>query len=115
MKKKHDDKILHKWYKTIDETMGGEVLKKKTKNGEDRLDKDVLENEDGDMICLPIRYEGKATKGMYDNDIEVRERKQKEPSLILRFTRWAKYSGKEIQKSDALDGKKVRIAIEVMD
>jgi hypothetical protein len=86
----------------------------KWKKSKDRLGKDVLES-DGSMIMLPITYQGEATKTNYDNQIQVRGYRQKHSDLILTFTRWTKFGKKEIRNSDALEGKKIKVTIEVLE
>ena len=91
---KHDKNLLKKWYKAIDETFGGEIL---TKDG------------DSNAICLPIRFAGKAKN--INNILEITEWKKKSPSLKMMFYR------RTVNESlnEVLDGKKIRVTIEVID
>ena len=88
------------------------IMTDEWKKTTDRLGKPVLENENM-MITLPIKYEGKTTKTGNDT-IQVRGYKKKLPDLTIRFERYTIMGTKEIRNSDALDGKKIRVIIEVI-
>ena len=73
----------------------------------DRMER-TLEDGTTQSIFLPVRLEGRAKKDDR-NRMALYGRKQKTPNLVMGFHKYI------INPSDALDGKKIRITIEVLE
>lgn len=74
----------------------------------DRLEM-TLEDGTTQSIHLPVRLEGRAKKDDRERILELYGRKQKTPNLIIGFCKYM------INPADALNGKKIRVTIEVLE
>jgi len=85
------------------------------KKAKDDRNNDVLQAKTGHMIMLPIKFEGIAKKDDVQDAIRIRQYRQKSPDLTIIFNRYADYGNVKIKNGEALDGKKIRVTIEVLD
>ena len=81
---------------------------------DDRSDKYLLQDENGFSYVLPITFTGKVKK-QSDDSITVRGYRQKYPYIRINFYRYIISGKKKYKQPDALNGKKIKVTIEVLE